>query len=268
MTDLVTVDLGNSRCKLARWDGASCVAALTLPAPSQRNAELPFAAALAEWLGSSGAACALSSVAATEVEEAVRAALEDRLGPGAVIRPDHALAIDSPAPDGVGLDRLFAARGAIEHVRASVVVVDAGTALTVDAVRCDDPAASGGLARATFLGGAIAPGPALLAAALAAGAARLPRVAPAPDAHALGRTTEEAIRAGVGVGFRGAALELVRGVAAEAGLVGARILVTGGAAEFVLGGGGLAELGAERVDELVHLGLLHAWKARGADRRA
>jgi pantothenate kinase type III len=67
--------------------------------------------------------------------------------------------------------------------------------------------------RGEFLGGAITPGPRLLARALASGAARLFEVVPTTAPRALGRDTSEAMHAGIGVGIRGAVrhrIELVQ----------------------------------------------------------
>jgi len=278
---LITVDLGNSRCKLVRWsdDGRSDDSFSLSVSKRDAAGHDAFVLAVSDWLGtdrSRDAVCAVSSVASPAVEDALRRALEQQLGAGRVVRPEHMLAIDSPQPEGVGADRLFAARAAVERVRGSVVVVDAGTALTVDAVRVAAGRAHGGidgglggereLLPATFLGGAIAAGPKLLAEALAAGTARLPRVDPMADPPALGRTTTEAIRAGLGVGFRGAALELVRRVAEEAGLADAPVLITGGAAGFLDGLEAFEPPRAERVSDLVHLGLRDAWRAQRAAR--
>ncbi len=107
-------------------------------------------------------------------------------------------------------------------------MVDAGTALTVDALRLGEDG------EARFLGGAIAPGPALLGAALSRGAAQLPDIQPRPGASAFGRDTVGAIQAGVVVGFRGAAARLVAELGQATDLGAAPILVTGGARNFLL----------------------------------
>jgi len=63
-----------------------------------------------------------------------------------------------------------------------------------------------------FLGGAILPGPALMARALAEGTSRLPAVAALEQAlppSMPGRSTQEAIAAGIGWGIRGAIARLV-----------------------------------------------------------
>lgn len=174
-----------------------------------------------------------------------------------LINPPSGLELRVEHPETVGADRLFAARGALERLGRSAIVVDAGTALTVDALLVED-------GRGIFLGGAIAPGPALLAEALGRGGARLHGIEPQPGAPALGRETAEALEAGVVVGFEGAALELVRRVGLEAELGQAPVLLTGGAAGFLREALGrtLAEL--VEVQALVPEGLAAAWAAEGA----
>ena len=157
-------------------------------------------------------------------------------------------------PQHVGRDRLFAARGALELLGSSALVIDVGTAATVD-VLLALPTETG-LPRGAFLGGAIAPGPALLARALASGAARLFSVEPTPNPAALGRDSAAAMRAGIGLGLRGAVRELANEIAREAGLVDPRIALTGGARAFVA-----RAFDAARVVEcadLVHVGLCAA----------
>jgi type III pantothenate kinase len=102
----------------------------------------------------------------------------------------------------------------------AAIVVDCGTAATVNLV-----SASG-----AFLGGAILPGPALMARALAEGTSKLPEVAaldrdvppPLP-----GRSTHEAIAAGIGWGIRGAIARLVEEARAAVGS-DADLILTGG----------------------------------------
>ena len=267
---LLTVDLGNSRCKACCWPDAG---GRDVGAPERSETFEPVRSETFEPVRSEtfqvGAATAGELLAWLRAGPLPRASALSSVGPAAVERqlgevlgalaplsapPPTGLRLDIRSPHTVGLDRLFAARGALELTGVPTLVVDAGTALTVDAVRPERPCAprtGAGL----FLGGAIAPGPALLARALAQGGARLPDFEPRPGVPALGKETREALRAGVAVGFEGAALRLVEQVAAEAGLAGACIVATGGALGFLEGA--LAEWG-ERVRVvplLVHHGL-------------
>lgn len=259
MRDVVTLDLGNSRLKLRRWRvrvGAApeLAESATIPSGSEHVAQV-----LAAIQGEPDR-LALSSVAAAAVEAELVRGLSARFGARFSAHPAPPLELDVRAPERVGRDRVFAALGAWERFRASAIVVDAGTCATVDALAA--PRVNGG--RARFLGGAIAPGPALLARALASGGARLFAVDTKPGARALGRDTEEALRAGVVVGFRGAVRELVLEVGREAGLENAPVVWTGGAAELLLSPS-LFPARENRVEpDLVHHGLLAALDAERA----
>jgi type III pantothenate kinase len=143
----------------------------------------------------------------------------------------------------VGPDRLAAAAGVVAAGDREGIIVDAGTAITVDV-----------LAKKGFLGGAILPGKALCYRALHDGTAALPLVSDAPGTigHP-GRNTREAILSGVRWGVIGAVKELVarsrRHVSKDA-----RVWVTGG------GGAEIARhlgAGARYEGDLVFLGLRH-----------
>jgi type III pantothenate kinase len=116
---------------------------------------------------------------------------------------DFDLALDVEFPERVGVDRLAAALAAarLRSGPRPVIVVDAGTAITVDLVD------AGGV----FRGGAIMPGPYLMAESLHQFTEALPRVefpheAPVP----IGRRTETALQSGLYWGVVGALRELVR----------------------------------------------------------
>lgn len=98
--------------------------------------------------------------------------------------------VDRPAD--VGPDRLVNAYAAAHLYGAPAIVVDCGTATTLDAV---DQAGA-------FVGGAIAPGLVLGLEALAARTARLPRVEPHLPDGPIGHDTAAAIRAGTVLGHR------------------------------------------------------------------
>jgi type III pantothenate kinase len=250
---LLTVDLGNARTKLCAWEPGAERASATEVLPSAPG----LGAAAAAWVlglpeALRGAPCAVSAVADAALETELVSALE-AAGSAPAQVAGAGLTNLCREPWTVGADRLFAARGALELTGSAALVVDAGTALTVDAARLEDGP------RGAFLGGAIAPGPALLARALAEGGARLPAdFSPRPGVPALGRETREALEAGVVVGFRGAARELCARVAEEAELEGAPVVIAGGAALFLLEPEPFLGGDLRHEPELVHLGLLAA----------
>ncbi len=128
-----------------------------------------------------------------------------------------------------GPDRLAAAAGVVAAGGREAIVVDAGTAITVDV-----------LSKKGFLGGAIFPGTALLYRALHDGTAALPLVTGKGEAAGPpGRNTRDAIVAGVEGGTAGAVKELVA-LSRRSVSKNARVWVTGG------GGAGLAETARER----------------------
>ena len=117
---------------------------------------------------------------------------------------DFPLKIDVRAPDRVGTDRLAAAVAANE-LRApqrSAIVVDAGTAVTVDLITSDG----------IFRGGAILPGIQTAAQALADATDALPRLENLDLSSipaAIGKSTQEAMRSGIVWGCVGAVRELI-----------------------------------------------------------
>jgi type III pantothenate kinase len=118
---------------------------------------------------------------------------------------DLPLAIHVDQPNRVGSDRLLAAV-AVNRLRPPerpAIVIDAGTAITVDLVS----------AEGAFEGGVILPGFRLLARALAQGTDLLPEVEYAPAAEpppVVGKSTAAAIRSGLFWGQVGAVCQLVQ----------------------------------------------------------
>ena len=151
-----------------------------------------------------------------------RAVRQRRIGPA-----DLPLEVLLDEPRRVGIDRLAAAAAAavVKPPDRPAIVVDCGTATTVNVVS----------AAGDFLGGAILPGPALMARSLAEGTSRLPEVAAldhAPPPAMPGASTRAAIAAGIGWGIRGAIARLVEEAQRPCGGT-AEVLLTGGSAGMV-----------------------------------
>jgi type III pantothenate kinase len=138
-----------------------------------------------------------------------------------------------------GADRLVAALAAHRRAHGSCIVVDAGTAVTVDIVGPDG----------AFLGGAIGPGFMTLAEGLAAKAPALPLAAAGPVPRYPARSTEAAVTLGVHAAFSGLLVALV----GEAAILSEKVLVTGG--DAALAAGALARFHPVVVPELVLEGL-------------
>ena len=175
------VDIGNTLVKLAVSDGGKIVA--------QHCVERLHPSMLDELL--EGRRAAKAVVASTrgeadDVTEMVRS------------RADYVLEFTSqtPVPIGnayltpetLGRDRLAAAVGAtVLYPGRNVLIVDFGTAVTIDLVTADN----------TFRGGCISPGMKTRFRALHDYTAKLPLCGPTESDELQGLTTEEAIRLGV-----------------------------------------------------------------------
>ncbi len=120
----------------------------------------------------------------------------------------------------LGADRIAAALGAMQLAPGrDRIVVDAGTAVTVDAVSKDN----------VFQGGFIFPGLDLSAKALSAGTALLPLVKPKAGAGRIGRSTATSIELGIANMVRGGVLECIRQLEKQLRLKKPTVLMTGGA---------------------------------------
>lgn len=126
-------------------------------------------------------------------------------------------------PGEVGADRLVNALAVFKKYRRPAIIIDVGTAITIDIV---DTAGR-------YLGGVIFPGPALGAEALARRTAKLPLVSLKKPAGLIGRRTEECIRSGLYYGIA----DLITGVVARIKKEYPRrnfiVIGTGGGFEFL-----------------------------------
>ena len=134
---------------------------------------------------------------------------------------DLGLGIDLPNPAEVGADRLVNAVAAFEAWPEDLIVLDFGTATTLDIITRD----------AVYRGGVIAPGINLSVDALFQASAKLPRVAvePPPGGKVIGRSTVSAMQSGIFWGYVGLVEGLVARCRAEMGVT-ARTIATGGLA--------------------------------------
>lgn len=141
----------------------------------------------------------------------------------------------------VGQDRLLNAAAAYDTLKQACVVVDAGTAITVDFI---DGAG-------TFHGGAIAPGAQLMLDSLHQHTAQLPEITMAAPEEPIGHNTAQAMRSGVYHGLRGMVRELVEQYAQAVGSF-PLVIATGGSAELLFAN---YELIDRLVPDLTLLGL-------------
>ncbi len=225
MDGLLAVNIGNSRVGLGLFELARPVPAPPRPEWSG-SFHLPtddsFSPTIDPEIAPS--ACVLASVN-PRAEAPILRWIRARYEPATHRFPSE---VPSPyptayqTPSSAGADRIANAIAAFEEHQQSTIIVDAGTAITVDAVADDG----------TFLGGTILPGPSLCVSALASGTALLTEPNLRREAPPIGKNTEDAIRSGVLRGIAGAVDRLVADISAELG--GDRpVFLTGGGAPIL-----------------------------------
>ncbi|HEX4412806.1 MAG TPA: type III pantothenate kinase, partial [Lacipirellulaceae bacterium] len=233
---LIAVDIGNSGIKFGKFDRETIANGLfgegpfardfCLPTP-KASFELPIAHAtgefdlkeFAEWCEANVSSNTHWSVGS--VHRGAGAMLTNAISSWArqlgvewpvraIIYQDLPLRIQVDEPAKVGIDRLLAALAAnrIRHDNRAAIVIDLGTAITIDLLDVDG----------AFAGGAILAGIGMAGRALRDQTDALPRVvlgepesAPSP----IGKSTQAAIEAGLYWGTVGAVTELVARITAR-----------------------------------------------------
>lgn len=146
---------------------------------------------------------------------------------------DLGIGVRYPSPKQIGADRLANAVAVAELYGAPAIVVDFGTAVTFDIVN----------ARREYVGGVIAPGLAAVTDYLYQRTALLPRITLAEPRSAIGKSTEEAMRVGAVVGYRGLVKEILSALRREAGMRKAVVVATGGYGDLI----------AKKIPEIEHV---------------
>jgi type III pantothenate kinase len=211
---ILALDAGNTRIKWGvhdgrEWRARGAIATSDAAAlPDSLRAALPAGRATA------------CNVAGAEVRAHIeRACAKSGVAVEFVTSPREAMGVRNAYADPaqLGPDRWAALVAAHHHVRGHKLVVNAGTALTVDALT----------AQGDFLGGLIVPGPALMRRSLDRGTAglRLTEGAFAP----FPRNTPDAITSGAIQAAAGTVASLGTEMAA-AGFPPAQVVLSGGAA--------------------------------------
>lgn len=126
-------------------------------------------------------------------------------------------------PRQVGKDRLVNAVAARRRYGAPVIIVDFGTAITVDLVS----------RQGAYIGGMIAPGLEISLEALAARAALLPRIELERPKAVIGRDTATSMQSGVVYGYGALCDGLVATLKKAARIRKAPVVATGGHAAFI-----------------------------------
>lgn len=229
--NLLAISVGNSTTRFGRFEGPELARSLRAPNSSFPQLLDQVAAMAAELPPESEQSTSAVVIASTNnpVADGLAAELDSRT-PHEIFRigPDLPVPIlTALAPDATpGQDRLLNALAAFDHLKQACIVVDCGTAITVDFVDGEG----------VFQGGAIAPGANMQLHALHHGTAALPHVHLAvPDPAPFGKNTAQAMLNGVFYGIRGMVRALVERYA-EAFEAYPPVIATGGDAPLIFDG--------------------------------
>lgn len=226
---LLAIDIGNTNIVVGVFDGEKLKATWRL-GTDVHKLEDEYAALLLNLLSMKGLAFAdiddaiiSSSVPplVTVFEELCRRYFEVTpmvVGPG--IKTGVRISIENPRE--VGADRVVNAAAAHKLYGGPLIVIDFGTATTLDAVSEEGD----------YLGGAIAPGIVISSEALFEHAAKLPRVELVRPPKAIGRNSVSAMQSGIVFGYVGLIEGIVARMQKELGGT-AKVIATGGLANII-----------------------------------
>src|SRR5687767_6427298 len=190
---LLAIDVGNTQVLLALYDGAEFCEHWRLATNAERTSD-EYAVLVRQFIGDAEVdGIAISSVVPRATAGLRAMATKYFKIEPVVVEPGTKtgmpILIDNPRE--VGADRIVNAIGAYDVYGGPTIVVDFGTATTLDAVS----------AKGEYLGGAILPGIEISMDALFSKADRLSRVELIEPRSVIGKSTAEALQSGAIYGF-------------------------------------------------------------------
>ena len=237
----LAVDQGNTLLKLTLFEGSEPVESCRFSADAIED----LFSVVERWNPDCGAFCSVGKIDSRMVES-LRLALEGRL---LLLSRSTKLPvkIDYATPITLGLDRVALAAGVASIYKGeSVMVVDAGTAVTLDVVDSDS----------TFRGGRISPGMRLRFESLHSHTSALPLLNDEGEIPVLGDSTVSSIRSGVVMGLADEIVETFRQYKNKFGC--SRVALTGGDAG-VIASCINSRIPADHVPDLMGRGLLYIY---------
>lgn len=221
---LLAIDIGNTNITLGVWDGAKWRLQWRLRTIHDQTVDeygIYLKMMLREFNLVDGLDKVIFSSVVPQLSKTFHEVCRRYLNLGAVQvthETDTGIVVATDTPSEVGADRIVNAAAAYQLYPGACIIIDMGTATTLDVVS----------ANAELLGVIIAPGLELAANALTGRAAQLSRVALEKPPHVLGRNTVHAMQSGLIYGYASLIEGLVRRLCNELSLENVSIIATGG----------------------------------------
>lgn len=226
---LLAVDIGNTNIVLGLYKERRLVTHWRLFTQAERTAD-EYGVIISHLVGAEGfrrdqiraivASCVVPPMVSVMQELALKFFKLEPLMVGPGIKTGMPILYDSPKD--VGADRIVNGIAAYEKYRSACIVVDFGTATTVDFIS----------KKGEYVGGAIAPGLLISLEALVQRASKLPRIEIVKPKEIVGKNTVQSIQAGTFYGYVGLVDGIVQRMQKENG-VDAKVVATGGLAPLV-----------------------------------
>lgn len=226
---LLAIDIGNTNIVLGLYQGKQLITHWRLATQAERTADeygviitqlITYAGFAVAQISAIVVSCVVPPMLTTTQELAQKFFKLDPLIVGPGIKTGMPILYESPKD--VGADRIVNGIAAYEKYRDSCIIVDFGTATTIDLIS----------KKGEYIGGAIAPGLSIALEALVQRASKLPRIEIIKPKEVVGRNTVNSIQAGIFFGYVGLVDGIVRRIQKEHG-VPAKVVATGGLAPLV-----------------------------------
>jgi type III pantothenate kinase len=225
----LAIDIGNTNIVLGLYKERQLVTHWRLFTQAERTAD-EYGVIVSHLVGAAGfrcdqiraiaASCVVPPMVSVTQELALKFFKLEPLMVGPGIKTGMPILYDSPKD--VGADRIVNGIAAYEKYRSACIVVDFGTATTVDFIS----------KKGEYVGGAIAPGLLISLEALVQRASKLPRIEIVKPKEIVGKNTVQSIQAGTFYGYVGLVDGIVQRMQKETG-VDAKVVATGGLAPLV-----------------------------------
>jgi type III pantothenate kinase len=226
---LLAIDIGNTNIVLGLYRGKNLITHWRLLTEAERTAD-EYGVIISHLVSAKGfrcnqiraivASCVVPPMVSVTQELAAKFFDLEPLMVGPGIKTGMPVLYDSPKD--VGADRIVNGIAAYERYHDACIVVDFGTATTVDFIS----------KRGEYVGGAIAPGLLISLEALFQRASKLPRIEIVKPKEIIGKNTVQSIQAGVFYGYVGLVDGIVARIQKENG-VQAKVVATGGLAPLI-----------------------------------
>src|ERR671914_1725674 len=226
---LLAIDIGNTNIVLGLYQGKKLVTHWRLLTEAERTAD-EYGVIIAHLVDYEGHRCnQITAIVVSCVVPPMLTMIQELgkkffkmeplvVGPG--IKTGMPIRYENPKD--VGADRIVNGIAAYEKFHDACIIVDFGTATTIDFIS----------KKGEYVGGAIAPGLSISLEALVQRASKLPRIEVVKPKEVVGRNTIQSIQAGIFFGYVGLVDGIVQRIQKENG-VQTKVVATGGLAPLV-----------------------------------